>query len=156
MTEKKKWIPIITGAVLTLIAGGLSALFTASSMDIYPTLNQPPLAPPGILFPIVWSILYALTGGAAGLVYSRAGSFHNTALRLYLLQLFFNVLWPVWFFNLQWFGFAFLWLMALWVLIIFATLAFFKIVPLAGWLMIPYLIWVTFAAYLNLGIWWLN
>ena len=156
MSEKKKRIPIVVGAVLTLLAGGISALFTASSMDIYPILKQPPLSPPGILFPIVWSVLYALTGAAAGLVYFRAGSFHNTAMRLYLLQLLFNVLWPVWFFNFRWFGFAFLWLVILWILIILTTYRFFKIVPLAGWLMIPYLLWVTFAAYLNLGVWWLN
>ena len=156
MNKKKKWIPVLSGAGLTLLAGGISALFTSSSMDIYPTLNQPPLSPPGILFPIVWSILYAVIGAGAGLIYLRTGSFHNTALRLYLLQLLFNVLWPVWFFNLQWFGFAFFWLITLWILIILTIFAFYKILPLSAWLLIPYFTWVTFAAYLNLGIWWLN
>ena len=78
------------------------------------------------------------------------------ALTLYAVQLIFNFFWSIWFFNLGWYLFAFLWLVALWILIIATTVAFYRISKPAAWLMLPYLVWVAFAGYLNLGVWWLN
>ena len=78
------------------------------------------------------------------------------ALTLYTVQLIFNFFWSIWFFNLGWYLFAFLWLVALWILILATTVAFYRISKPAAWLMLPYLVWVAFAGYLNLGVWWLN
>lgn len=78
------------------------------------------------------------------------------ALTLYAVQLIFNFFWSIWFFNLGWYLFAFLWLVALWILIIATTVAFYRISKPAAWLMLPYLVWVALAGYLNLGVWWLS
>lgn len=142
---------------IPLLVGGLSALLTMSAMEDFAALNQPPLSPPGWLFPVVWTILYALMGVASYLVLTsgRPGR-AKTALVVYGIQLFFNFLWSIVFFNFGAYLFAFFWLIALWLLIIFTTLLFYRINKAAGYLMIPYILWVTFAAYLNLGIYLLN
>ena len=121
------------------------------------TIAKPPLAPPAILFPIVWTILYALMGiSAARVSLSEASARRKRALYIFAAQLVFNFFWSLIFFNAQAFGAAFFWLLALWVLILVMVLSFRKIEPWAGYLQIPYLIWVSFAAYLNLGVWLLN
>ena len=127
-------------------------------MELYRTaIIKPPLSPPGIVFPIVWSILFALMGvGAARIYLSPASNARSRALGIFLLQLAFNFLWSIIFFNLQNFGLALLWLVVLWVLILWMIKSFRKIDPLSAWLQIPYLLWVTFAAYLNFGVWRLN
>ena len=86
----------------------------------------------------------------------RDSTGRNGALALYALQLVFNFFWSLIFFNLQNYALAFFWLAALWLLILLTTLRFFKETPAAGWLMVPYLIWVAFAGYLNAGVWLLN
>ena len=121
----------------------------------YETVNQPPLTPPMWLFPVVWSILFVLMGIASYLVVMQKGE-DTKALTLYTVQLIFNFFWSIWFFNLGWYLFAFLWLVALWILILATTVAFYRISKPAAWLMLPYLVWVAFAGYLNLGVWWLN
>ena len=113
------------------------------------------LTPPMWLFPVVWSILFVLMGIASYLVVMQKGE-DTKALTLYAVQLIFNFFWSIWFFNLGWYLFAFLWLVALWILIIATTVAFYRISKPAAWLMLPYLVWVAFAGYLNLGVWWLN
>ena len=127
-------------------------------MELYRTaIIKPPLSPPGIVFPIVWSILFALMGvGAARIYLSPASNARSRALGIFLLQLAFNFFWSIIFFNLQNFGLALLWLAVLWVLILWMIKRFHKIDPLSAWLQIPYLLWVTFAAYLNFGVWRLN
>ena len=121
------------------------------------TIIKPPLSPPGIVFPIVWSILFALMGAGAARIYlSPASNARSRALGIFLLQLAFNFLWSIIFFNLQNFGLALLWLVVLWVLIIWMIKRFHTIDPLSAWMQIPYLLWVTFAAYLNFGVWRLN
>ena len=94
--------------------------------------------------------------GAARIYLAPESAERTKSLRIFFVQLAFNFLWSILFFNFQSFGFAFVWLMALWVLILWMILSFRKVDPLAAWLQIPYLLWVTFAAYLNLGVWWLN
>ena len=115
------------------------------------------MSPPAIVFPVVWSILYALMGiGAARIYQSPASGARSRSLQIFLLQLAFNFFWSIIFFNFQNFGFAFVWLLALWGLILWMILSFRTVDLLAAWLQIPYLLWVTFAAYLNFGVWILN
>ena len=149
---------LIICLVIPLAVGGLAALLTGGGMDTFETLNQPPLSPPGWLFPVVWTILYILMGIASYLVLTSGKSHESIrrALVLYGIQLVFNFLWPIFFFSLSAYLFAFIWLVALWLLILATTVSFYRLFDIAGYLMIPYLIWVTFAGYLNLGIYLLN
>ena len=143
---------------LPLLVGITAGLLTRDSMSAFSMLNKPPLAPPGILFPIVWTILYTLMGIASYLVLSSGKNQEDvtTALIVYLLQLAINFFWPIFFFNLEWYLFAFFWLILLWVLIRKTIQLFYPLSKTASYLMIPYLVWVTFAGYLNLGIYLLN
>ena len=143
-------IPILVGAV--------SALLTRDSMMIFQTVNKPPLSPPGWLFPVVWTILYTFMGVASYLVLTSEGDMEEKgqAISVYFYQLVVNFLWSTWFFNLQWYVFAFFWLVLLWVLIFVTLIRFYRLSKPAGYLMLPYLLWVTFAGYLNLGIALLN
>ena len=126
-------------------------------MGQYETLESPPLAPPGWLFPVVWTILYALMGISAARVWlSPPSRARNLGLNLFITQLVVNFFWSPIFFNLEAFGLAFFWLVLLWGLVLWMILAFRKVDPLAAKLQIPYLIWLSFAAYLNLGVWYLN
>lgn len=127
-------------------------------MEIFKTLNKPPLSPPGWLFPVVWSVLYTLMGVASYLVLtaSTPKSEIAQAIRLYGLQLAFNFFWTIWFFNFGWYWFSLVWLVALWLLILSTTVAFYRISKPAGLLLLPYLLWVAFAGYLNAGIALLN
>ena len=149
---------LIISILIPLLVGGLSALLTRNSMEMFETVAKPPLSPPGWLFPVVWTVLYILMGIASYFVKVSEGSktASDKALVLYGIQLFFNFFWSIIFFNLEAYFFAFVWLIILWVLIILTTVSFYKIDKKAGLLMIPYLLWVTFAAYLNLGIYILN
>lgn len=151
-----KWKPLLVNLLIPLAVGGLSAYLTMDSMEVYQGLRQPPLSPPGWLFPIVWTVLFLLMGIAAYLVWMRDSTGRNGALVLYALQLAFNFGWTLIFFNVQKYGLAFFWLIVLWVLILITTIRFFKENRAAGWLMIPYLLWVAFAGYLNAGVWLLN
>ncbi len=149
--------PLIIALLIPLAVGGLSALLTGG-MDTFKTLEKPPLSPPGWIFPVVWTILYLLMGFASYLVYnSKAPTYKkNNALLFYGLQLFFNFFWSIIFFRWEMYLFAFVWLMVMWALIIITLVKFYNINKLSGLLLIPYLLWVTFAAYLNLGIYILN
>lgn len=148
--------PLLVNLLIPLAVGGASALLTQNFTDLYSTVKQPPFAPPGWVFPVVWTVLYLLMGTAAYLVWMRDSTGRTGALFLYGLQLVFNFVWPLLFFNLQNYALAFFWLCALWLLILLTTIRFFKETRAAGWLMVPYLLWVTFAAYLNAGVWLLN
>lgn len=148
--------PLLASLVISLGMGGLSALLTQNAMEQYGGLRQPPLSPPGWLFPAVWFVLFVLMGMAAYLVWMRDSTGRNGALILYGAQLVFNFFWTLIFFNLQNYALAFFWLLALWLLILLTTLQFFKETTAAGWLLVPYLAWVAFAGYLNAGVWLLN
>ena len=146
---KKYKMPIIY-TVITLLAGGLSALLSGS-FDIYTTMKQPPLAPPAIVFPIMWTVLYILMGISAGIVADSHDLDRTLGLKLYFLQLALNILWPVIFFRFTAVKFALFWL----VLIIIAVIALYRefnrISKTAGRLLIPYILWLIFAFYLNFG-----
>ena len=143
---------------IPLAVGSLSGYISASAMDSFRLLNKPPLSPPGFLFPVVWTILYILMGIASYLVLTSGQSKTKIkdAMITYGLQLFFNFFWSIIFFNLEWYMFAFVWLVVLWVLIFNTIISFYEISKTAAYLLIPYLLWVTFAGYLNLGIYLLN
>ena len=154
---KIQWKKLIICILIPLAVGGLSAWLTRNSMESFDNLTKPPLSPPGWLFPVVWSILFVLMGIASYLVLvSDKPARSKTALTVYGIQLAFNFFWSIIFFNFEMYLFAFVWLMILWLLIILTTVLFWRIDKRAGYLMLPYLVWVTFAAYLNFGIYLLN
>lgn len=138
--------------------GALSGWLSREGMMLYAEgIIQPQLAPPGWLFPVVWTLLYALMGiGAARVWLAEDSPQRRMGLNLFVAQLIVNFFWSLIFFNLQAFGFAFFWLLLLWVLVAWMIVAFYKVDPLAAWLQIPYLIWLTFATYLSGGVWLLN
>ena len=148
--------PLLLSLLISLGTGGLAALFTGNSMEFYQSLKQPPLSPPGWVFPLAWTILYSLMGVAAYLVWMRDSTGRNGALFFYGLQLIFNFDCPQRFFNARAYLASLIWLLLLWVLILITTARFFQETKAAGWLMIPYLLWVAFAGYLNAGVWLLN
>lgn len=144
-------------AVLLPLGVGLTAgILTKDAVEIFGSAIKPPLSPPAALFPIVWTILYILMGISAYLIKREKSEFQEEALTLYGYQLIVNFLWPVFFFSFEWYFFSLLWLFLLWFLVLKMILTFWKILPLAAYLNIPYFLWLTFAAYLNAGIWLLN
>lgn len=155
----KKIKPYVFGIAIALGVGGLSSLLTKDNMQIYEQINKPALAPPMILFPIVWGILFVLMGISSAIVYEKRETDKEAsqeALKVYALQLAVNFFWTIIFFNMQAYLFAFIWLIVLWVLIVLMIIKFKKISPTAAYLQIPYLLWVTFAGYLTLMIYLLN
>ncbi len=155
---KKPWKTILLWVVIAEAVGFLAGILSRSGMDAYETTaQQPPLSPPMWLFPVVWGILYALMGISAGLVALQPPSQDRSkALNLMVAQLVVNFFWPLFFFNLQAYGFSLFWLILLWILVLLMILQMRKVLPLAAWLQIPYLLWLTFAVYLNAGVWYLN
>lgn len=156
--KKRTWKVYALWILFTEAVGALSGFPTRKGSQIYSeTVVKPPLSPPAIVFPIVWGILFALMGiGAARIYLAPLSADRSKSLLLFLLQLAFNFFWSIIFFSLQAFGFALIWLVLLWVLIVCMVRAFWKVDKIAAWLQIPYLLWVTFAAYLNFGVWRLN
>ena len=143
--------------LLAVGVGGLSGFLSRNGMKEYASLKRPPLSPPGAVFPVVWTILYILMGIASYLVLTSAKPNRSrSALLVYGVQLFFNFFWPILFFSLKLYLSAFFWLVLLWLLILVTTVLFYKIAKPAGLLLVPYLLWVAFAGYLNLGIYLLN
>ena len=143
---------------IPLAVGGLSALVSGGFGERYQNLKQPPFAPPGWLFPIVWSILYLLMGYAAYRVWVSPAEKTKKipAWGFYIAQLLLNFLWSPIFFRLEMRLTAFFIMLALWVAIALTLRFFSQIDEFAGDLLLPYLLWVTFAAYLNLGVFFLN
>ncbi len=151
------WKKLLVSIAIPLAVGGVSAFFTAGNMKLFEEIDKPPLSPPGWLFPVVWTILYVLMGIALYLVVITKS--RETKIPAYIsfgVQLFFNFFWSIIFFNAQAYLFAFIWLLLLWVAIVVNIYFFNKINSRAAKLLLPYIIWVTFAGYLNLGIYILN
>lgn len=139
-------IPVLVGLIIGAI--------TSNSIE-YNTLIKPALAPPSILFPIVWTILYVLMGVSYGILKSK--SLVNSEIDfVYYLQLFVNAMWSIIFFVFEWRLFAFIWLLILLLLVAIMVLKFYNQNKVAGLLQIPYLLWIIFAGYLNLSIYLLN
>ena len=155
---KIKWTELLTCLLIPLSVGAISGVIAGGGIDGFNSMVKPPLSPPSWLFPIVWTILFILMGVASYLVLTSGEKKEDIvrALTFYGIQLFFNFFWSIIFFNLEWYLVAFIWLLVLWVLIIITTVSFYNISKTAGLLMIPYILWVTFAGYLNFGIYLLN
>lgn len=149
---KVNWKKLLIALAIPLVAGGLSALISGGMSD-YDNLVKPPLSPPGWLFPVVWTVLYLLMGYASYRITESnvPAAQKKQALSLYGFQLFLNFLWSPVYFGLEWRLVAFFLLLALWFAVFLTIRAFSKIDETAGDLLLPYLLWLTFAAYLNLG-----
>lgn len=140
--------------LIPLLVGGIVGFLISVSID-YNTLEKPPLSPPSILFPIMWTILYALMGVSYGILKSN-NLIDSNINSIYYLQLFVNALWSIFFFILKWRFFAFVWILLLLTLVIIMTIKFYNKNKIAGLIQIPYILWTAFATYLNLGIFLLN
>ncbi len=153
----RKVTRFILAVILPLVVGFLSQYF-AGGTELYDAVIKPPLSPPPIVFPIVWTILYILMGIASFIIYEKGWvkDYVRNAISFYLLQLFVNFLWPIVFFRFEMFFAAFWVLLLLWVLVGITAAKFYRICHAAGILLIPYWLWCTFALYLNFGIWILN
>lgn len=156
--KKHYWKTYAFWILITEAVGALSGWLTKKGTQIFnESVIQPPLSPPSIVFPIVWGILYALMGISAAQIYmSPQSQARSKGLNLYIIQLAVNFLWSIIFFNIQAFGFAFIWLLLLWALVLWMVLTFRNVDSIAAKLQIPYLLWLTFAAYLSFGVWYLN
>ena len=154
---KIDWKKLLLCLALPLAVGGSAALLSGG-MELYKTLDRPPLSPPGWVFPVVWTVLYLLMGYASYrvLVSGAAPEEIRKAWILYGLQLAANFLWPLLFFGGQMYLSALILLTLLWLLIFLTIRTFSAIDEKAGDLLIPYILWVSFAWYLNLGIFLLN
>ena len=156
---KSKTKTYVYSILITVAIGGLSAFLTRNNMDVYESINKPPLAPPAVLFPIVWSILYVLMGISLANVIIKGrekGVYSFPCVKIYALQLAVNFFWSIIFFNFRAFLLSFIWLLLLWVLIIVMIDCFAKASKVSAIINIPYFLWVTFAAYLNFMIYRLN
>ncbi|WP_333650389.1 TspO/MBR family protein [Lacrimispora sp.] len=146
---------LIISILIPLAVGSLSALISGN-MSMYSTLNKPSFSPPSYIFSIIWTVLYILMGISAYIIFVSGNTNSAKALKIYGLQLFFNFCWSIIFFGFSQYLLAFLWLIALIILIIIMIQQFYKISPIAAYLQIPYLLWCILAAYLNYTIYKLN
>ena len=139
---------LIKNILIPVIMGGIIGLIINPFMN-YQDLNKPPLSPPGIIFPIVWTILYIIMGYS----FYKQDEQNKT---IYYTQLVVNGLWSIFFFVFKWYLFSFIWIILLIILVIIMIKEFYKLNKLSGLINIPYLIWLIFAAYLSFGIYILN
>lgn len=152
----KKW-GFLVFPILALGVGALAGVLSRKGLEnVYPLLQKSPLTPPGVVFPIVWTVLYLLMGIGLALVVDKGGPDVPQAVVLWALQLALNFSWSLLFFAGSYFLAALLCLVILWVAILAMIGAFAAVSRPAAWLQIPYLLWVTFAGYLNLAVWTLN
>ena len=154
-SRKKETLNYAVSIAIAVAVGGLSAWINAGNME-KPELLQPPLSPPVWLFPVVWTILFTLMGISAARVWRSDCRGRSDALFIYGTQLVVNFLWTVFYFSFTALALSFFWLLFLIALVLLMLVRFERCVPGAGKLQIPYLIWLCFAAYLNLATWLLN
>ena len=157
MKQKRIWTYVFWIGI-TEAVGALAGFLTRDGMEIYKTqMIKPLLSPPAVVFPIVWAILYALMGiGIARVVLSAHSEERSDAIQVYLLQLVINFIWSIFFFSLRTYGGALAVLLLLLGLIICMIIRFRRVERPAAWLQLPYVLWVSFAAYLNASVWILN
>ena len=149
--------PYVGFSALALLVGGLSSMITQGQMEAFSALRQPPLSPPGWVFPVAWTILYLLMGVGMAIVWRKSdGERRRRAVTLWGVQLAANFLWPLLFFLWQLRLLSLVWLAVLLILVANMTSEFEKTSVNAARMQIPYLLWLLFAAYLNLGVWILN
>lgn len=155
---KINWKTLIPCIAAPLIVGATSSFLSMGSMETFSKINKPAFSPPGWVFPVVWTILYIFMGCASYLVIESGGD--ETKIKksmiLYSVQLVLNFFWPILFFSFGLYGFSFLWLVVLWILVLLTAISFKNLSNLAFYLLIPYLVWIVFAGYLNFEIAVLN
>ena len=154
-TKKKDILLLIICILIPLTVGLLSARIFGG-FSLYESLEKPPLSPPAALFPIVWTILYILMGISSYIILKSRSPGRTFALKLYAANLFFNLFWPLIFFEKMDFFFALIWLIIMFLVVLWMTASFFKIEKCAGLLNIPYILWLIFAGYLNFMVFLLN
>lgn len=150
----KKFKTYLKSIIVPVLIGSIVGFIISGSID-YNSLQKPPLSPPSMTFPIVWTILYILMGISYGILASNS-LVDSKINSIYYLQLFFNALWPIAFFLFKWRLFAFIWIIILAILIIIMIARFYEKHKTAAWLQAPYLLWTLFATYLNFGVYLLN
>lgn len=152
-----KWLKLILAVLLCLLAGFVGSFFTITSIDSwYSTINKPVFNPPNFIFGPVWTVLYILMGVSLYLIWINKNKNKKPAYTFFFIQLALNTLWSILFFGLQTQLIAFIEIIILWIAILFTILKFYKISKPASYLLIPYILWVSFAAVLNLSIYLLN
>jgi tryptophan-rich sensory protein len=155
-SSRNQWLALAGFIVLSLGAGFIGGFATQNSIDTwYATLDKPSWNPPNWLFGPVWTLLYIMMGIAAWLVWKTKDQI-GPAMVLFGAQLVFNLAWSLIFFGLRSPGWALIEVAFLWGSVLLTMLAFFGRQTVAGWLFVPYLAWVSFAAVLNFAIWSLN
>ena len=151
MSKTKIYIKTI---LVPVLIGSIVGLIITPFMD-YSSLQKPAFAPPGFIFPIVWTILYVLMGVSYGILkVKNLTTYENT--QIYYQQLIINSLWPIFFFVFKWRLFAFIWILLLDIAIYMMIIRFYKSDKTAGLLQVPYFLWTLFATYLNFSIYFLN
>lgn len=155
LPEKLIFLPFLA---LPLLTGFLSSKLMGNSMSHYSELTLPALAPPSFVFPVVWTILFLMMGLASYFIFKEGNGelSASKALKLYVVQLLVNFFWPILFFRMEAYLLAFVWLVLLWFLVVMCITAFSEISKKSAFLLVPYLLWITFAAYLNMAIFLLN
>ena len=146
----------IIALLIPLVGGFLSGLVSMSGIKEFNSLIKPILAPPGFIFPIVWTILYVLMGVGSYLVYKESDYRSSCCLKIYAINLFVNFLWSPIFFGLNLRLFALIWIILLDIVVGYMFYCFLKVNKKAAYLQIPYMVWCLFATYLNLAYYLLN
>ncbi|MDP9083091.1 MAG: tryptophan-rich sensory protein [Pseudomonadota bacterium] len=155
--SRPNWLVLLAFIALALAVGALGAVFSAGSAEWYHSLTKPEWAPPNSWFAPVWTVLSVLMGTAAWLIWSeRYHRGRQAALGAYAVQLLLNALWTPVFFGAKSIGAGLFIVIALWLTVVWTLREFAAVKPGAAWLLVPYLVWITFAAALNLSIWKLN
>jgi len=144
---------LIIALLIPMLIGGISAALSSKGMAVYGSMKKPPLSPPPWVFSVAWTILYIMMGIASYLIIVSDTSMRSKAMAMivYVIQLVMNFAWSIIFFNACEYLIAFIWLMVMWCIVILCAFRFYSINRGAAWLFIPYILWLTFAAYLNLG-----
>jgi len=157
LSKQKQALGLVGWLVVSFVASGVGAIASIQAKSFYSQLIQPEWAPPPGIFGPVWTTLYTLMGISAWLVWRSAGFRANRlALSLFLLQLAFNALWSWLFFAWHLGALALADVIVLWILIVATLASFWRVRPIAGVLLVPYLLWVSFASVLNFSLWQLN
>lgn len=144
---------LIIALLIPLLIGGISAALSSKGMATYGSMKKPPLSPPPWVFSVAWTILYIMMGIASYFIIVSETSMSSKAMALivYVIQLVMNFAWSIIFFNAGEYLISFIWLMVMWCIVILCAVRFYPISRVATCLFIPYILWLTFAAYLNLG-----
>lgn len=151
--KKISILTLLIALFIPLVIGGISAALSSQGMATYGSMSKPPLSPPAWVFSVAWTILYIMMGLASYFIIVSEADNRDKAMALiiYGIQLAMNFMWSIMFFNWGYYLFAFMWLMIMWCIVILCAVRFYSINRGATYLFIPYIMWLTFAAYLNMG-----